>query len=276
MWEGICVLLSLSKNNDKFYFVSWENVMVVGCKWQIIHEYITHIFTNLFFISPCRCSPHHSTFCYNYWTVKPPPKKNQQEEGFCSIVVVDISITGIMLFCICRCSFTRNSIKQMNHWTDGSRPETCRLGQLDYFWFYFSSIYPVICPSDPLLNSISFVFWPLTLERKGKGPRDWKMFQNGWTKITTYSTVHWRTNTRADNNEPAVYGSTAGRWQPLSGLINVLERGMNGDTSILMIFSSSFFFTARSIYFSSVLRHFITNCLSSHLAEWDGWEQRIK
>lgn len=38
--------------------------------------------------------------------------------------VVDISITGIMLFCICRCSFTGNSIKQMNHWTDGSRPET--------------------------------------------------------------------------------------------------------------------------------------------------------
>lgn len=91
-----------------------------------------------------------------------------------------------------------------------------KLGQLDYFWFYFSSGHPVICPSDPLLNSISSVFWPLTLERKGKGPRDWKMFQNGWTKITTYSTVHWRTNTRADNNEPAVYGSTAGRWQPLS------------------------------------------------------------
>lgn len=97
------------------------NVMVVGCK-----EYmnVSHTYSQTyFFISPCRCSPHHSTFCYDYWTVK-NKKIKMARRRFLLYKVVDISITGIMLFCICRCSFTGNSIKQMNHWTDGSRPET--------------------------------------------------------------------------------------------------------------------------------------------------------
>lgn len=40
--------------------------------------------------------------------------------------------------------------------------------------------------------------------------------------------------TRADNHEPAVYGYAAGSLEPESGLINVLELGMNGNTDNLM------------------------------------------
>lgn len=66
--------------------------------------------------------------------------------------VLDISITVIKLFYICSCSSSTNSIKQMNHWADGLQPETRRLGQLDYFWFYFLSSHPVICLSDLLAH----------------------------------------------------------------------------------------------------------------------------
>lgn len=70
-----------------------------------------------------------------------------------------------------RFTSSRDCMKQINCWNDGLQPETCQLGQL----------------------FLAFIFHPKI------------------TKIPTYSTVLWRTKTRADKKESAVYGATAGR-----------------------------------------------------------------
>ena len=119
--------------------------------------------------------------------------------------------------------------------------------------------------SERLLSSPkTHLFLQFVKDCRVKMHQTWRFLKSD---IATWSTSRWKTKTRADNHEPAVYSCTAGRRRPSSRLIIVLVREINRDTNILLNLTV----TAGSI--SSTSFH---NSFSLCAAEWAGWEQRIK